>query len=49
MSTLTEQGINVDVLGVAMWSIPIAIAAVVIGTVYFLLYDKKLGKSMGGK
>lgn len=49
VSTLTEQGINVDVLGVAMWSIPIAIAAVVIGTVYFLLYDKKLGKSMGGK
>ena len=49
VSTLTEQGINVDVLGVAMWSIPIAIAAVVIGTVYFLLYDKKLEKSMGGK
>ena len=49
VSTLTEQGIDVDVLGVAMWSIPIAIAAVVIGTVYFLLYDKKLAKSMGGK
>lgn len=49
VSTLTEQGINVDVLGVAMWSIPIAIASVVIGTVYFLLYDKKLEKSMGGK
>jgi len=49
VSTLTEQGIDVDVLGVAMWSIPIAIAAVIIGTVYFLLYDKKLAKSMGGK
>ena len=36
-------------LGVAMWSIPIAIAAVVVGTVYFLLYDKKLAKSRGGK
>ena len=49
VSTLTEQNIDVDVLGVAMWSIPIAIAAVIVATVYFLLYDRKLEKSLGGK
>lgn len=49
VSTLTEQGIAVDALGVAMWSIPIAVCAVIVGTVYFLLYDKKLDKALGGK
>ena len=49
VSTLTEQSINVDVLGVAMWSIPIAGVSVIIGIIYFLVYDRKLEKALGGK
>ena len=49
VSTLTEQSINVDVLGVAMWSIPIAVVSVIIGIIYFLVYDRKLEKALGGK
>ncbi len=57
VTTLTEQGItkvgekgpDVDVLGIAKWSIPIAIVAVIVGIIYFMIYDKKLEKSLGGK
>ncbi len=52
VSTLNEQGFdNVDALKIAMWSIPVAVCAVVISTIYFVLsdfkFDKKYGK--GGK
>ena len=58
VSTLTEQGVNVmkdgnpvpvDVLGIAMWSIPIAIVSVILGIIYFIIYDRKLEKALGGK
>ena len=58
VSTLTEQGVNVmkdgnpvpvDVLGIAMWSIPIAIVSVILGIIYFVIYDRKLEKALGGK
>ena len=58
VSTLTEQGVNVmkdgkpvpvDVLGIAMWSIPIAIVSVILGIIYFVIYDRKLKKALGGK
>ena len=54
----TEQGVNVmkdgnpvpvDVLGIAMWSIPIAIVSVILGIIYFVIYDRKLEKALGGK
>ncbi len=52
VSTLNEQGFDkVDALKIAMWSIPVAVCAVVISTIYFVLsdfkFDKKYGK--GGK
>ncbi|MEG0854074.1 MAG: DUF969 family protein, partial [Angelakisella sp.] len=49
VTTLTEQNINVDALGIAMHSIPIAVIAVVVGVVYNLLYDRKLQKKYGKK
>ena len=58
VSTLTEQGVNVmkdgnpvpvDVLGIAMWSIPIAIVSVILGIIYFVIYDRKLEKALGGR
>lgn len=52
VSTLNEQGFDkVDPLKIALWSIPVAVCAVVISTIYFVLsdvkFDKKYGK--GGK
>lgn len=48
VSTLQEQGITVDALGIAMWSIPVACIGVIIGSIYFMLFDKKLDKHMNG-
>jgi len=41
--------VPVDVLGIAMWSIPIAIVSVILGIIYFVIYDRKLEKALGGK
>ena len=32
-----------------MWSIPIAIVSVILGIIYFVIYDRKLEKALGGK
>lgn len=49
VSTLTEQNIQVDALGIAMWSIPIAVIAVIVGIAYNLMFDNKLKKRLGQK
>ena len=49
VTTLTEQNINVDALGIAMNSIPIAVIAVVVGIVYNLMFDAKMKKKYGKK
>lgn len=53
VSTLTEQGVDVDALGIALWSIPIAIVSIIVGTSYNLYFDKKLNNkyknSVGSK
>lgn len=49
VSTLTEQKINVDALGIAMWSIPVAVIAVIVGVIYNIMFDKKLDKRLGKK
>ncbi|MEG0912187.1 MAG: DUF969 domain-containing protein [Oscillospiraceae bacterium] len=49
VTTLTEQNINVDALGIAMNSIPIAVIAVVVGIVYNLLFDMKMKKKYAKK
>lgn len=42
VSTLSEQGYPVDALQIALWSLPIALCAVIVGTAFNLLFDKKL-------
>lgn len=51
VTTLLEQGIEVDAVKVALSSIPITIFTGIIGTIYFLVRDKKLDKAhaKGGK
>lgn len=49
VTTLTEQNINVDALGIAMYSVPVAVIAVFVGVVYNLMYDRKLKKKYGKK
>lgn len=44
VSTLTEQGQQVDALQIAMASIPIAVISVIIGAVYFRIFDKMLDR-----
>jgi uncharacterized membrane protein len=44
VTTLTEQGQQVDALQIAMMSIPVAIIAAVVGTVHNLLLDRKMKK-----
>ncbi len=44
VTTLTEQGIAVDALGIARWSIPIAVISAVVACIYFIIYDRKLDK-----
>ena len=47
VSTLTEQGYTVNALQIAMWSIPIAVVAVVVGTIFNLLFDRNLNRLYG--
>ena len=47
VSTLTEQGYTVNALQIAMWSIPIAVCAVIVGTLFNLLFDRNLNKLYG--
>lgn len=47
VSTLTEQGYTVNALQIAMWSIPIAVVAVIVGTLFNLLFDRNLNKLYG--
>jgi len=57
VSTLVEQGQDVNALQIAMMSIPIAVLAVLVGIAHNLLFDRTLdlvygykkGKSNGGK
>ncbi len=49
VSTLVEQGQEVDALGIASRSFLIAAFSVVIGSLYFMLFDRKLEKKMGKK
>lgn len=48
VTTLTEQNIAVDALGIAMWSIPVAVIAVIVTVIYSILFDRKLHKAKGG-
>ncbi len=47
VSTLVEQGYDVDALTIAMNSWPIAIICVVVTACYYLWYDKTLDKKYG--
>ena len=53
VSTLSEQGCDIDALQVAMCSIPIAVISIVVGAVNNHLLDRRLdrkyGKKQGGK
>jgi len=42
VSTLVEQGQNVDALQIAKMSVPVAVIAVVVGIIHNLLLDRKL-------
>jgi uncharacterized membrane protein len=42
VTTLVEQGYNVNALQIAMMSIPIAVISVLVGWVHSLLLDSKL-------
>ncbi len=44
VSTLVEQGVEVNALQIAMMSIPIAVIAFVVGVIHNHLFDKKLNK-----
>lgn len=49
-STMAEQGYaEVTALNVAMWSIPIAVIAVLLGIAKNFLLDRKLSATLGGK
>lgn len=49
VTTLTEQGIQVDALGIAMWSIPIAVTAAIVGIIFNSLFDRKLARKYASK
>lgn len=44
VSTLTEQGQKVDALQIAAASVPIAVISVIVGAIYFRIFDKQLDK-----
>lgn len=50
-TTLQEQGYDtVTALDIAKWSIPIAVLSVVVGAIYYTIFDKKLdGRLLNGK
>ena len=50
-TTLQEQGYEtVTALDIAKWSIPIAVLSVVVGAIYYTIFDKKLdGRLLNGK
>jgi uncharacterized membrane protein len=45
VSTLTAQNQAADPLGVALWSVPIAVIAVLVGIVHNWLFDRSLDKT----
>ncbi|KUO70414.1 MAG: hypothetical protein APF77_15650 [Clostridia bacterium BRH_c25] len=47
VSTLVEQGQQVDALQIAMASIPVAVISVIVGAVYFRIFDRRLDKRYG--
>lgn len=49
VSTLSEQGYPVDALQIAGQSIPIAVASVIVGIAYALLFDQIMKRRLGGK
>lgn len=49
VTTLTEQGIEADALGIAMWSIPIAVISVIAGMVVNIIFDKNMDKKYADK
>ncbi|MDD7401020.1 MAG: DUF969 domain-containing protein [Eubacteriales bacterium] len=50
-TTLQDQGYDtVTALEIAKWSIPIAVLSVVVGAIYYTIFDKKLdGRLLNGK
>ncbi|RPF42298.1 putative membrane protein [Hydrogenoanaerobacterium saccharovorans] len=49
VSTLVEQGIQVDALGIAMWSIPIAVISAIAGITFNSIFDRKLARRLSKK
>jgi len=49
VSTLVEQGQNVDALQIAKMSVPVAVIAVVVGIIHNLLLDRKLSGQYAAK
>lgn len=49
VTTLSEQGYPVDALQIAGQSVPIAVASVIIGVFYALLFDQVMKRRLGGK
>lgn len=49
VTTLSEQGYPVDALQIAGQSVPIAVASVIIGVIYALLFDQVMKRRLGGK
>ena len=47
VTTLTTQGFAVDALGVAMWSIPVAVIALIVGIARNLYFDRTLDRRLG--
>lgn len=47
VSTLTEQGYDVNALQIAAWSVPIAVCAVIVGSFFNLMYDRKMEAQFG--
>lgn len=47
VSTLNEQGYDVNALQIAMMSIPIAVIAVLVGITHNYLFDRKLNQTLG--
>lgn len=49
VTTLSEQGYPVDALQIAGQSVPIAVASVIIGVIYALLFDQVMKRRLDGK
>lgn len=49
VSTLVEQGQDVNALQIAKMSVPVAVIAVAVGIIHNLLLDRKLDKQYGAK